>query len=193
LHSGADDGNVVVMARRWNRLSVQEYFELPETMRPMELVHGIVREPPAPRYGHQSIVTRLTMLLAAHVEAHGLGRVCVSPVDVVLDEALALVVQPDLLFISRDRLGLIDDRIWGAPDLVVEVLSPRTALRDRTIKLGWYRRYGVKECWLVNRRRQSVEVHDLQTFDVPQEFSGERPIRSWVLREWALSAARVFD
>ncbi len=88
------------------RLSVHEYFRLPETMRPMELVYGVVREPPAPRYGPQSIVTRLTALLFAHVEGHRLGRLCVSPVDVVLDELAALVVQPDLIFISNESLGI---------------------------------------------------------------------------------------
>ena len=65
------------------RLTTGEYFLLPESTRPMELVYGVVREPPAPRYGHQSIVTRLTRYLDTHVSAHGLGEVCVSPVDVV--------------------------------------------------------------------------------------------------------------
>jgi len=66
------------------RYTVDEYFTPPESLRPMELVYGVVREPP-PRYGHQSVVTRLTALLDAHVRAHALGQVCVSPVDVVLD------------------------------------------------------------------------------------------------------------
>ena len=61
---------------------------------------------------------------------HGLGRVLVSPVDVVLDEKKALIVQPDIVFISRERIGIVRDRIWGAPDLVIEVLSPGTRRRD---------------------------------------------------------------
>lgn len=84
------------------QMTVREYFRQPETMRPMELVYGVVREPPAPNYGHQTIVTRLTVLLDEHVRAHGLGQVCVSPVDVVLDEERALVVQPDVVFIAKD-------------------------------------------------------------------------------------------
>ena len=106
------------------RLTVDEYFDDPETLRPMELVHGIVREPPAPLYGHQVVVMRAIILLERHVRANGLGTVCVSPIDVVLDRDAALVVQPDLIFVSTARTSIIRDRIWGAPDLVVEVLSP---------------------------------------------------------------------
>lgn len=177
------------------KLSVREYFRLPETMHPMELVYGVVREPAAPRYGHQSIVTRLTRLLDTHVEERRLGRVCVSPMDVVLDEPRALVVQPDILFIATRRLRIIRERIWGPPDLVVEVLSPRTALRDRTTKLGWYRQYGVRECWLVNNKlgSRSVEVVDLQSFSVPRVFAGAEPMRSYVLPEWTVTAERIFD
>src|SRR5438046_4360612 len=67
------------------KLSVDDYFRLPESLRPMELSWGQVREPPAPKYGHQSAVTHLGALLDRHVRERGLGEVCVSPVDVVLD------------------------------------------------------------------------------------------------------------
>jgi Uma2 family endonuclease len=145
-------------------------------------------------YGHQSVVTRLTVLLYRHVEERGMG-VCVSPMDVVLDEAAALVVQPDILVVTKERLGIILDRIWGAPDLVVEVLSPRTARRDRTTKLGWYRQYGVRECWLVDHglRSRSVEVIELQTVSVPRLFTGDEPMRSYVLPDWNIPAAHIFS
>jgi Uma2 family endonuclease len=176
-----------------DKLSVWEYFELTETTAPMELVYGIVREPPAPRYGHQSIVTRLTRLLDAHVDERRLGRVCVSPVDVVLDQIDALVVQPDIVFVSQERLAIIGDRIWGPPDLVVEVLSPRTAARDRTTKVAWYRRYGVRECWLVDDRRRAIEVADLQSVGIARLFVGGHAMRSCVLPEWTLPAEQLFS
>ena len=175
------------------KLSVHEYFRQPETLRPMELVYGVVREPPSPRYGHQSIVTRLTILLGTLVDERGLGRVCVSPMDVVLDEPAALVVQPDIIFVASERLEIIRDRIWGPPDLVAEVLSPRTAVRDRTIKLEWYRQYGVRECWLVDTRRRWVEVVALQSITAPPLFSGTQRIRSAVLPDWAFAAEHIFD
>jgi Uma2 family endonuclease len=176
------------------KLTVYEYLRLPETMRPMELVYGVVREPPAPRYGHQSLLTRLTAMLAGHVAAYDLGEVCVAPVDVVLDEALALVVQPDIVFVARERLHIVRDRIWGPPDLVVEVLSPRTARRDRTTKLGWYRQYGVGECWLADTKSRCIEVVDLRADPEPctRGFSGDSPLVSGVLTRWTHPAAAAF-
>lgn len=174
------------------KLDVTQYFRKPESSRPMELVYGVVREPPAPRYAHQSVVAHLTALLDAHVREHDLGQVCVSPVDVILDEEAALVVQPDIIFIRAERLHIVRDRVWGPPDLVVEVLSAGTALRDRTTKLGWYRRYGVEEMWLVDCLEASIDVIALQTQPEHRaRFSDETPFRSRVLPRWTLTVAQV--
>jgi Uma2 family endonuclease len=172
-------------------LTVHEYFESPETVRPMELVYGLVREPAMPNYQHQRIATRLLALLYAHVQPRGVGEV-LSPIDVVLDEAAALVVQPDLVFVGRDRLGIIRERIWGPPDLVVEILSPSTARRDRTIKLGWYRKYGVRECWLVDARTHRVEVIELQSTTPARLFWRPQRLRSTVLPDWDLPVEQIF-
>lgn len=174
------------------RVSVEEYFRLPESLNPMELVHGFVREPPAPRYGHQSIVTRLTAMLDAHVRAHQAGRVCVSPVDVVLDRSTGLVVQPDIVFVAASRLHIIDERIWGAPDLAIEVLSPRTAERDRTTKLAWYRRYGVAEAWLVDVGTRAVTIVSLAPPETRAVFSGDMPMSSTTLPHWTMTTSDIF-
>jgi Uma2 family endonuclease len=172
---------------------VDDYFKKPEGLRPMELVYGFVREPPAPQYGHQSVVTRLSSLLDSHAREHGIGRVCVSPVDVVLDRAAALVVQPDIVFIASERLHIVQARIWGPPDLAVEVLSPGTARRDRTTKLGWYRRYGVREVWLVDPKNDSVEVIARSTDpEIRTLYTGDTPIRSSVIPSWEATAADIF-
>jgi Uma2 family endonuclease len=169
------------------RISVGDYFELPESTSPMELVYGVVREPPAPRYGHQLAATHLGALLDQHVRDRGLGEVCLAPVDVVLDAARALVVQPDIIFVARARRAIIGDRVMGPPDLVVEVLSPRTARRDRTTKLGWYQRYGVRECWFVNPAKHSIEVVDLTGPRVRRRtFTGRAVARSVVLPDWEI-------
>jgi Uma2 family endonuclease len=166
---------------------------MPETVRRMELLHGVVREPPAPKYGHQSLITHLTALLDVHVRSRGLGQVCVSPVDVVLDEEDALVVQPDIIFIRKERLHIVRARVWGAPDLVVEVLSFGTTRYDRTTKLGWYRKYGVQEEWIIDTQTGSIEVVALQT-DPPnrETFTADDPIRSRVLPDWDFSAEQIF-
>ncbi len=175
-------------------MTVDEYFDGPETVYPMELVYGVVREPPAPRYGHQSIVTQTTVILSQHVRDHGLGVVCVSPVDVVLDRTKALVVQPDVVFVSEARRGIIRHRIWGAPDLVVEVLSRRTAIRDTTVKLGWYRQYGVAECWFMDPQRKAIDVVDCQVAgDDERSYVGDSAIVSRVLPSLGVTAAQFFD
>jgi len=174
-----------------DKLTVHEYFEYPETVRPMELVYGFVREPAMPNYQHQRIATRLIVRLGTHVEQQGIGEV-LAPMDVVLDEEAALVVQPDIVFISRDRLGIIRERIWGAPDLVVEILSPSTARRDRTIKLGWYRKYGVRECWLVDVRNHQVEVVEPQSTTPARMFRGPERLRAAVLPDWDIPVEQIF-
>ncbi len=170
--------------------TVDEYFAFPESNRPMELVYGYVREPAMPTFGHESILLRLAELLRAHVREHKLGEVCRA--DVVLDRESALVVQPDLFFISTERLGIVNDRVWGAPDLVIEILSPGTEHRDRTLKLAWYRRYGVKEYWLVVPRDRRIEIVDGNT-QTTQSFSGNQAIQSTVLPNLRLPAAACFE
>ena len=172
-------------------MTAKEYFTLPETNRPSELVYGVVREPPSPAYGHQKVVGALFRLLIGHVEEHGLGDVCVSPVDVVLDEAAGLIVQPDLIFISAERLSIIQQHVAGAPDLVVEVLSPSTEHRDRTMKLDCYRRYGVREYWIVDADLRTIEIVDCGT-GARQSFTETQRLRSRLLPAFAAAPGDVF-
>src|SRR5215217_8118642 len=88
------------------RVSVETYLSGNETTRPQELVWGIVREPPAPGYPHQIAVGGMFRRLDAHVRRYRVGQVVIGPVDVVLDRARALVVQPDIVFVSNDRLAI---------------------------------------------------------------------------------------
>ena len=173
------------------RYSTDDYFSLPETNRPSELIYGFVRDPPAPMYGHQKVVGQLFYLLKMHVEQHNLGDVCVAPIDVVLDEAAALVVQPDVIFVAKERASIIRNHIVGAPDIVVEVVSPGTEHRDRTLKLAWYRRYGVRECWIANPHARTIDVIDCAS-GMAESFRGDQPIRSGVLTGFGRSADECF-
>jgi Uma2 family endonuclease len=184
------------------RITVTEYFAMPETTSPMELVYGVVREPPAPRYGHQSIVTHVGALLDSHVRHTAFGVVSVSPLDVVLDRDRHLVVQPDLVVVAASRLYIIDQQVWGAPDLVVEVLSRRTARRDRGLKLRWYRKYGVRECWMIDPAARTVTIAECE---IPEptagkarrrrsvRFAGSARLRSAVLPDFTPPAREIFD
>ena len=175
------------------RLTLPEYFSGDETNRPLELAYGVLREPAAPTWDHQRVVGRVFVRLERHVSRYGLGRVIQSPVDVVLDRERALVVQPDVLFIATDRLSICKERIWGPPDLVVEVLSMGTARHDRTMKLSWYQRYGVRECWLVDPIGCEVEVVTLtETPRSSRVFGEDQLVRSAVLPRLRLRVGDLF-
>jgi Uma2 family endonuclease len=174
------------------RISTEDYLSGSETLRRRELVWGVVREPPAPFYSHQRIVTDLAVVLHRHVTQHNLGEICVSPIDVVLDASADLVVQPDLVFISRERLGIVRNQIWGAPDLAIEVVSPGSSTYDGRRKLSWYRRYAIREYWIVYPKSERVIVHDLTRRGKQATFKAGAALRSTVLPEFSLPVREIF-
>ena len=130
------------------KLTYEDYKNTPEDER-YELLDGELVMSEAPRIVHQSVDMELGTLMNLFVKENDLGRVFSAPTDVVLSDTI--VVQPDLLFVSKQRAHIITEQnIQGAPDLVVEILSPSTANRDWTIKRELYARYGVKELWIVD-------------------------------------------
>jgi len=139
-------------------MTVDEYFRTPETVLPAELKFGVLYVREAPTARHQSTVASLFLALNAYVRARGIGRAWLSPLDVVLDEQRALVVQPDLMFISKEREWIVHDHVDGAPDLVIEVLSPNPRIGKTEERVGWFADYGVRECWLVHLDRRDVTV-----------------------------------
>jgi Uma2 family endonuclease len=135
-----------------------EYFSTPESLLPTELAFGtlLVRDPPTS--AHQAVVGSFFVALREHVRARALGDAWIAPLDVVLDEEKALIVQPDLLYVSRDRAAIVQRRIYGAPDLVVEVLSPRPRVGDFDRRLEWFATYGIEECWVYHQTAQRLEI-----------------------------------
>jgi Uma2 family endonuclease len=85
-----------------------------------------------------------------------------APLDVILDHARSVVVQPDVLYVARERLDIVSDKVRGAPDLVVEILSPRPRVGSSAERVGCFARCGVRECWLVEQRLRTVEVLTFQ-------------------------------
>jgi Uma2 family endonuclease len=133
--------------------------ELPETNLPIELWDGEIVLSPTPTPSHQTIVVRLTVLLDEFVRSAKVGKVFVSPLDVVLSQHR--VVQPDVFFISDDNREIIQDRIRGVPDLAVEVISPGSWKRDRVEKKALYEQVGIGEYWIVDSESRSIEVFAL--------------------------------
>ena len=134
----------------------EDYRRTPDDER-FELLNGELVVVPAPRTDHQRVVIELATRLHRFVEDRGLGVVLPAPCDVVLSDAD--VVQPDLLFVATERAHIIlPENVRGAPDLVVEVLSPSTAERDRTLKRTLFAKHGVREYWQVDPGARTVTV-----------------------------------
>ena len=139
------------------RQTYKDYCATPDDKR-YELLNGNLMMVPAPNRKHQWVLGRLHVELDRFTQEHGLGEVYVAPFDVVLSDTD--VVQPDLLFISRARKHTLTDKnVQGAPDLVIEILSPSTADRDRGYKRDLYGRHGVLEYWIVDAMAETVAVH----------------------------------
>ena len=139
------------------RFTRSDYKNLPESeVNRYELMEGDLVMVPSPSWRHQQISLRLALHLADFVRSHRLGAVAQAPLDVVLGQDIA---QPDILFVASERLGIVSElEVCGAPDLVVEILSPATAQRDRTFKRTLYARHGVPEYWLVDPESETIEV-----------------------------------
>ena len=170
------------------KFTYEDYVNAPEDKR-YELLDGELLMTPAPAEIHQRISILLGWRLLQFVTENGLGRVYQAPFDVVLSDMD--VVQPDLLFISNARAHIVTAaNVQGAPDLVVEILSPSTAERDRTLKRRLYARHGVSEYWIVDTEAGSVEVLLLREggFEVAGTYGGGDTLTSPVLP--GLRAAR---
>src|SRR5262249_7140524 len=132
------------------KLTYEDYLQLPEDGKRHELIDGEHYVTPTPIRKHQAISFNLTGALWSYLQQHAVGRVFAAPFDVIFSNFD--VVEPDLLFISNERLAQIETSPWvkGAPDLVVEIGSPGTRKRDETIKKRLYERFGVKEYWIID-------------------------------------------
>jgi Uma2 family endonuclease len=175
------------------RMTAAEYALLPETTQPMELIDGEMIELPAPKVLHQRLVVKLIKFLTSLLPG---GEVCVSPSDVHFDELN--VVQPDVFWISgagsRCRLG--EDGDWhGAPDLIIEVLSPSTALHDRREKFQLYEKHGVQEYWIADPVSQYIEVwHNASgTFNKQGIYGADESFKSVVLNDQKIELKTIFS
>ena len=141
-------------------LTYEDYCALPDDGKRYEIIEGELYVTPSPGRAHQQFAANLLVALKPFVAARGLGEVFIAPFDVILEETS--VVVPDLLFVSRERSGIVTDRgVRGAPDLIVEILSPGTGRRDRVEKAKLYARHGVRHYWLADPEIRVLEVYEL--------------------------------
>jgi Uma2 family endonuclease len=142
------------------RFTADDLWDTPEDGNRYEVVDGELYVTPAPLEPHQKGASNLFGYLWQYVRERRLGTVYTAPLAVVLDEENA--VQPDLVYVSQERQGIVVERgLEGAPDLVVEVLSPRTQARDRGVKMKRYAAAGIPHYWIVDPVARTIEAYRL--------------------------------
>ena len=153
--SMVDDMPERTTRQRW---TYAEFARLPSDGKRYEVIAGELYVTPAPRPVHQHIVACLLGAVGKHADEHSLGWVLPGPIDVLFAEGDYL--EPDLVFLRKDRKAILSDRgLEGPPDLVVEVTSPSTGERDRRLKRERYLHYGVPEYWVADTATERLEVY----------------------------------
>ena len=177
------------------KFSYRDYKSLPESdTKRYELIEGELIVVPSPSTYHQRIAGNLEYILREFVRRYNLGYIYDAPCDVVLSEEN--VLQPDILFITRERSEIItEENIQGPPDLVIEILSPSTAERDRTHKRTLYARHGVREYWIVDPDERTIKIMILKEkgLDVVSLYQGEARVESPLLSGLVIDLNQIFQ
>lgn len=152
-------------------LTAEDYRSLPEGGPRYQLIEGDLFMAPAPNRYHQDISLNLTLLLGKFLEKHPLGKLYAAPFDVYFDDIN--VHQPDLVFVSKKNFSILTAAgAEGAPDFLVEILSPKTAELDKKAKRRVFARAGVRELWIIDPEARRIRVYYLQQ-------DAERPAATW--------------
>ena len=157
---------MVLLEEKTRTLTVPEFLDLDifEDGYFYELINGEIVKRASPSTDHQNASSNLLRLLFRHVPEKVEGKIFHAPYDVYFDDEN--LPQPDIMFVSKANTAIIKKGcIEGAPDLIVEILSPSTHRTDRGDKFKLYRRFGVAEYWIVDPRSQVIEVYALQNGD----------------------------
>ena len=184
-----------MVTRTQTRLTYQDYLNLPESDERYELIDGVLYMAPTPIPEHQIFLFYLAKVVEEFITKNQLGRIIISPQDVIIHEDI--VVQPDMMFVSNERLHIINwgHYVQGAPDLVVEVLSPSTSRYDRTLKRERYARFGVREYWIADIVGRTIEVNvsDGSEFTVTGVYGEGEIVKSPLLPGLKIDISGVFE
>ena len=174
------------------RYTYEDYAKLPEGA-PYQLICGELIMTPSPTPFHQKISRKLECKIDRFLENKDLGELFDAPLDVFFNNID--VYQPDILFISKEREAIIgNNKIEGAPDLVIEILSPSTAYYDMRVKFAVYEKHGVREYWLVDSKLKKVEIFENigNKFELNNEAEGDGSVFSKVLDGFKISLNDIF-
>jgi Uma2 family endonuclease len=143
------------------QFTYEDYRHTPDDGKRYEIIDGDLCVSLPPPVNHQVIAGNLLFTLAKFLKLHPIGEVILGPLEVYFSKIN--IAQPDIIFISKARWHIVKPtKVKGAPDLVIEVPSPGTAKRDRTIKAKMYAQFGVREYWLPKEKTATVEIFRLQ-------------------------------
>ena len=157
-----------------------------------EIIEGEHYMSPSPITKHQRIAGKLFRRLSDYIEKKRLGEIFIAPYDVVFHENDVCV--PDLLYISNENQHIIGEyNIQGAPDLIIEILSPGTEKLDKGLKYKRYAYYGVKEYWIVDPKTQLIEVHDLEKQELLQVFPQNQTLNTPTFPDIHLKLSEIFE
>lgn len=176
------------------KYTYQDLLTTPDDGNRYEIFEGELIMTPAPNDAHQSAHSNLYIILGTYVKNHRLGKLYSAPFDVCFDEET--VVEPDILFVSKERLHIIDDqKVNGAPDLVIEIIPESTESRDRGFKFKLYAREGVKEYWIVDPANKTIEVYELKEtgFTLSGKSGGKDEFKSSYFAELKFTANQIFE
>ncbi|MDQ1317155.1 MAG: hypothetical protein QG588_806 [Candidatus Poribacteria bacterium] len=137
-----------------------DYFRLPESNKIIELSEGRLIISPSPTEQHQEIVGNIFFMLRNYLLNYNIGKILMAPMDTRLKKGI--IRQPDIVFMSNEHLNRNTNKRWGIPDLAIEVTSPGTKKEDRKDKYTEYEKAGIKEYWIIDPDKQTVEVFTLE-------------------------------
>jgi Uma2 family endonuclease len=171
-----------------------DYAAMPDDGLQYELIAGEIIMVPPPTTLHQDILSYLIERLGPLVRSKKIGKILPSPVNVFATEHD--VYQPDLLFVRTENLGIIHmDGIHGAPDFVIEILSPSNAYYDLRLKKSVYEQIGVREYWIVDPMERSIDCfrNSPNGFVTVESGKREGKICSFVIPDFCIEAESVFS
>ena len=182
-----------ILAESQKAYTYKDYSKLPEGA-PYQLIKGRLVMTPSPTIYHQKIIGRIHLVLAQYVYANQLGEVILSPVDVYFSETETY--QPDIIFVSANQLSIIgEERVSGAPDLIIEVLSPSTAYYDLRHKMNIYEEFGVIEYWIVDPMDQTLDIFQRNdgVFHLRKKYTQSEVIDSPLIHGLTMNLGDVFN
>jgi Uma2 family endonuclease len=175
------------------KYTVEDYMMLEEGA-PFQLINYDLIMSPSPIPLHQQIVFALSEVIVLYnIKIGRKGQWMYAPADVKFDEGN--ILQPDILYIAEERKSeLIKERIEGAPDLVMEILSPSTAYYDLRQKKNIYEKYGVKEYVIIDPIEQSAELYALKDgiYYLHQKAQNNEQLNSVLLQGFSIDLSKLF-